>query len=76
MARASGTTSRPLLLDAPKLGFYDEILFLFRGVTLLVDLGGAVEGFGDAGANIFGAHTALEIRLPHELGGLFAGAAE
>ena len=45
-------------------------------MALEVDLGGAVEGFGNAGANIFGADVALEIGLLHELGRLFAGAAE
>src|ERR1700730_5547717 len=43
---------------------------------LLVHLGGAVEGFGDAGANVLGADVAFEFGLAHELGGLFAGTAE
>src|SRR5689334_7132022 len=45
-------------------------------MDLVVNLGGALEGLGDAGANIFGADVALEFGLLHELGGLLAGAAE
>ena len=61
------------------LRLYEVFFAGFRAggrVALLVDLGGAVEGFGDAGADIFGADVALEFGLPHELRGLLAGAAE
>lgn len=46
------------------------------GLFRFVDCGSAGDGVGDARADIFRAHVAFEFGLLHELGGLFAGAAE
>ena len=46
------------------------------GVSSLVKAGGALEGVGDAWADVCWADVAFEFGLLHELGGLFARATE
>src|SRR5215471_5370149 len=51
---------------------WSQLLRLFcAGVLQPVNLGGALQGFGDAAANIFRADVALELRLFHQLGWLW-----
>src|SRR6266404_8374665 len=72
--------SAPVKWWRRRSGLQSEIFLLgsrlWCCVALLVHLGGALDGFGDAGANIFGADVTFEVGLLHELGGLFARAAK
>src|SRR5216684_1657546 len=45
-------------------------------VVQAIDFGGALQCFGDTAANVFLADVAFELRLPHQLRGLFACSAE
>ena len=51
-------------------------LFVFSIILRCVEIRGALEGVSNARADVFRAHVAFEFGLLHELGGLFAGAAE